>query len=142
MLNAYKHNLHFVCLESEFIVTKPVKIRKYTLEVGDRVTYMGDGKHNSLDTSNNNGYIEYAGYINSNDNKILLFIPNGWKKGETIRQLSFIEEKEEKQWYMALFQINNKINISGDLDYLTGPYGGVKQIYAKTIVFKEDVCVQ
>lgn len=100
---------------------------------------MGDGKHNSLDTSNNNGYIEYAGYLNHNNGKILLFIPNGWKKDESIQQMSFFEEKEEQQWYMALFQIDKKINVSGDLDYLTGPYGGVKQIYAKTIVLKEDV---
>ena len=66
MLNAYKHNLHFVCLENESIITQPVKIRKYTLEVGDKITYMGDGKHNSIDNSNNNGGLKqiYAKQIN------------------------------------------------------------------------------
>lgn len=139
MLNAYKHNLHFVCLKNEIIIKESVKIRNYTLEVGDKITYMGDGKHNSIDTGNNNGYIEYSGYINTNDNKMLLFIPNGWKISEGIHQLSFLEDKEEKQWYMTFFQINEKINEHGDLDYLTGPYGGVKQIYAKLIYFKEDI---
>lgn len=140
MLNAYKHNLHFVCLENESINAKSVNIRDYILNVGDKITYMGDGRHNSIDTSNNNGYIEYSGYISTDKNKVLLFIPNGWKKNESIRQLSFLEDKEEKQWYMAFFQINKKINEYGDLDYLTGPYGGVKQIYAKQINFyKEDI---
>ena len=139
MLNAYKHNLHFVCLENELIMKNSVSIRTYILEVGDKITYMGDGKHNSIDTSNNNGYIEYSGYINADENKMLLFIPNGWKKGESKLQLSFLEDKEEKQWYMTFFQINKKINEHGDLDYLTGPYGGVKQIYAKQINFKEDI---
>ncbi|WMJ77887.1 hypothetical protein RBQ61_02865 [Sedimentibacter sp. MB35-C1] len=137
MISAYKHNLHFICLEDESILEMPINIRNHIIELGDKITYMGDERYNCIDTGNNNGYIEYSGYINSGKNKILLFIPNGWKKDEIIRQLSFLESNEEKQWYMAFLQIDTKVNKEGDLDYLTGPYGGLKQIYAKQINFKE-----
>ncbi len=136
MISAYKHNLHFVCLDMEFLFKRPIKIRNYILDVGDKITYMGDSKHNSIDVSNNNGYIEYSGYVNIDRNKMLLFIPNGWKNDEGNQQLSFLDNNEEKQWYMAFLQIESNINEHGDLDYLTGPFGGVKQIYCQNIIKK------
>lgn len=63
---------------------------------------------------------------------------DGWKNDEGNQQLSFLDNNEEKQWYMAFLQIDTKVNKEGDLDYLTGSYGVLKQIYAKQINFKEE----
>lgn len=65
LISTYKHKLHFVYLENESIIKEPIKIRNYTLVVGDKIIYMDDGKHNSIDTSNNKRVRSPMGSIQS-----------------------------------------------------------------------------
>lgn len=74
MKRFWQHSVEYAILEpSDDLQDEPIQFGPIMLQLGDRITYMGDGRsHRSFSMSE--GYsLEYAGHVYVDDGQFLLF---------------------------------------------------------------------